>query len=226
MEKEANRREEIIDASGELFFTKGYSDTSIQNIIDKTNIAKGTLYHYFKSKDDILDSLTKKYIASYYSKVIKKLDSNLNAIEKFNFFFSYTQNWKLKNLKLMRVMLSVFMSEKNLPLRNRLIVNSLETVFPIYKQIIDQGIREGLFKVFNSELTAEFLLGSLNIHGEMMTKILLDESLGEEAMKKLKDQVHFIEDSMERILGAEKGVLKIVPEEQLEKLLGMLQEEI
>ena len=54
------RKNEIFDCAGELFYTEGYEKTSIQQIIDKLGIAKGTFYHYFSSKFDLLNQLTLK----------------------------------------------------------------------------------------------------------------------------------------------------------------------
>lgn len=48
------RWEEILAASAEVFFEKGYDGTTIQDIADRVGMLKGSLYHYIKSKDDLL----------------------------------------------------------------------------------------------------------------------------------------------------------------------------
>lgn len=48
-----NIKEHIINTAGELFYTKGFNRTGINQIIDACDIAKATLYHHFKSKDAI-----------------------------------------------------------------------------------------------------------------------------------------------------------------------------
>ena len=56
--KEAERRRnEILDAAQHLFYSKGYDEPSIQEIIDAVGIAKGTFYHHFESKQELLDHL-------------------------------------------------------------------------------------------------------------------------------------------------------------------------
>lgn len=51
MRKEAEvRKNEIIDAADELFNQKGFDGTSTNDILEKVGIARGTLYHHFKSK--------------------------------------------------------------------------------------------------------------------------------------------------------------------------------
>lgn len=44
----------IIDKAMELFITKGYENTSVQDIIDATGLSKGAIYHHFTSKEQIL----------------------------------------------------------------------------------------------------------------------------------------------------------------------------
>lgn len=55
------RRDEILDAADELFSQKGFDGTSTNEILEKIGIARGTLYYHFKSKEDIMDALIKRY---------------------------------------------------------------------------------------------------------------------------------------------------------------------
>ncbi len=50
-------RKKILDASLELFGTKGYETTSINDVARKAGVSKGLLYHYFESKEDIVKQL-------------------------------------------------------------------------------------------------------------------------------------------------------------------------
>ncbi|MBC9711090.1 TetR/AcrR family transcriptional regulator [Streptomyces sp. TRM66268-LWL] len=47
-------RRRILDVSLDLFATKGFAATGVQEIVTKAGVTKGALYHYFKSKDEIL----------------------------------------------------------------------------------------------------------------------------------------------------------------------------
>ena len=56
--KEAEvRKNEILDAAERLFGTKGFEQTSTNDILSEIGIARGTLYYHFKSKEDILDAM-------------------------------------------------------------------------------------------------------------------------------------------------------------------------
>ena len=54
------RRDEIMDAAERLFVAKGYAATTINDLLDATGIARGTLYHHFSSKEQVLDGLIRR----------------------------------------------------------------------------------------------------------------------------------------------------------------------
>ncbi|MCL2318498.1 MAG: TetR/AcrR family transcriptional regulator, partial [Treponema sp.] len=56
------RKNEILDAAEKLFGHKGYGSATINDILGMVNIAKGTFYYYFKSKEDVLDALVERRI--------------------------------------------------------------------------------------------------------------------------------------------------------------------
>lgn len=59
--KEANeRKNEILEAAAILFQKNGFEQTSIHDIQEMVGIARGTLYHHFKSKEEIMDAILKK----------------------------------------------------------------------------------------------------------------------------------------------------------------------
>ena len=61
--KEADeRRNEILDAAETLITEKGYSKTTIIDILNQVGIAKGTFYYYFKSKEEVMDAIIERFI--------------------------------------------------------------------------------------------------------------------------------------------------------------------
>ncbi|WP_346618641.1 helix-turn-helix domain-containing protein [Blastococcus montanus] len=53
----ATAGEEVLDAAAELFTTRGYAATSTRQIAEAVGIRQASLYHYFRTKDDILEAL-------------------------------------------------------------------------------------------------------------------------------------------------------------------------
>lgn len=50
-------RQTIIEKAFELFYEKGYEDTTIADIIERSGVARGSFYYHFKGKDELLDSI-------------------------------------------------------------------------------------------------------------------------------------------------------------------------
>jgi AcrR family transcriptional regulator len=65
------RKKEILDTAQCLFLQKGYNRISIQDIIDTVGIAKGTFYHYFDSKEQLMEEMVGRILAELLNKQLK-----------------------------------------------------------------------------------------------------------------------------------------------------------
>ena len=74
--------EDIIAAAAKVFQTKGYHAATVQDIADAVGILKGSLYHHFKSKEDLLYLIVKEPIARLYERMTDIAGSELPASEK------------------------------------------------------------------------------------------------------------------------------------------------
>jgi AcrR family transcriptional regulator len=52
--KDFNVRDQVAQAAVELFAEKGYANTSVQEVVERAGVTKGAMYHYYRSKDDLL----------------------------------------------------------------------------------------------------------------------------------------------------------------------------
>lgn len=80
-EKE-NRKNEILKAAEKLMKVKGIHGLSVDDIAAETKLAKGTIYLYFKNKEEILGNLTVKSRTLLYDEFVKINEQNLPPIEK------------------------------------------------------------------------------------------------------------------------------------------------
>jgi AcrR family transcriptional regulator len=79
-----SRRKQIITAAMKLFAQKGYHATSMQEIAENSGLAKGSLYNYFKSKEEIVMSIFSYYYDLLFEKISKIAeDDTLSVKEKF-----------------------------------------------------------------------------------------------------------------------------------------------
>ena len=71
--EEANREIRLLSKAFELFTEKGVKNTSIQEIVDNANVAKGTFYLYFKDKYEIRDVLIAKKSHKLFNDALQEL---------------------------------------------------------------------------------------------------------------------------------------------------------
>ncbi len=78
----AARREEILLAAQELFALRGYHQTSVDDIAKASNLAKGTLYLYFKNKEELFLKLAQKRHDELFLEIDKAIKENDKPYEK------------------------------------------------------------------------------------------------------------------------------------------------
>ncbi|MBR2540598.1 MAG: TetR/AcrR family transcriptional regulator [Mogibacterium sp.] len=74
-------KERIIDTAWDLFRKKGFGETTINDIIREAAISKGTFYYYYRSKDDLLDTLS-VILDREYERLDAEEDKNMSAFDK------------------------------------------------------------------------------------------------------------------------------------------------
>lgn len=80
-EMEKDKKERLLNTAFRLFTEKGIKDTSIQEIVDNANVAKGTFYLYFKDKYEIQNILIAKKSEKLFNDALAELHKNY--IESF-----------------------------------------------------------------------------------------------------------------------------------------------
>lgn len=88
-----NVRERIVETASRLFYINGYTQTGINQIIEEANVAKTSLYYYFKSKEDIAVLYLQQKHILWVSKLDYCSNDKKNAKEKILEVFKYIDIW-------------------------------------------------------------------------------------------------------------------------------------
>jgi AcrR family transcriptional regulator len=111
-------RDEILDAAGELFTTQGYASTSTRTIADAVGVRQASLYHYFKTKDEILSALlhqtvtpTLCFIETVLSTARLSIVEHLHALAAFDGTQLLYSRWNLGALYLLPELRSARLEE-------------------------------------------------------------------------------------------------------------------
>lgn len=203
-----SRRNEILDVAQQLFYQKGYEQTSIQDLLDAIGIAKGTFYHYFSSKQALLEELTER-ITDEMMIIIQAIvdDPALTALEKFNRIYIQSHHWKIEHKELMLSLLRMYYNDENLRLRDQLQRTTMAAVIPLMTQVIQQGIDEGVFVTTYPRATAEISHRLLQNMAEILADLILHPHAN--TWEVLEETVNAYQQATERILGAPLASLQI-----------------
>jgi TetR/AcrR family transcriptional regulator, fatty acid metabolism regulator protein len=90
--KKTIRRESIIQAAIQVFSKKGFQAAGISEIAQRAGVADGTIYQYFKNKEDLFFSIPIEKTNEFRSKVelhLKGISGALNKLRKFVWYFLY-----------------------------------------------------------------------------------------------------------------------------------------
>jgi TetR/AcrR family transcriptional regulator, transcriptional repressor for nem operon len=170
------RQAEILDTAQLLFYTKGYDNTSVRDIIDEVGIAKGTFYHHFNAKEELLDALIVRLLEQSLTILEPILaDEQLTALEKLHSFFNEVSNLKMENEALIRTLISTWYDDSNVIMREKIKQRSLDMFAPLYAQIVQQGIEEGVFTVEYPKEMGGIVFLTMYFMGETLAKLMIND---------------------------------------------------
>jgi len=140
------RTSQIITAAEDVFTKKGFAEARMDDIAEETGLSKGTLYNYFKSKDDLIIAILDRIFQREF-RVFDETDfSNMNATETINIFVDTVA----KDIKLMLRLMPIAYEFLALAFRNKTVQKALKVYVNRYMNIlvpiIENGIASGEFK--------------------------------------------------------------------------------
>jgi AcrR family transcriptional regulator len=205
------RRTEILDTAQYLYYSKGYEQTSIQSIIDEIGIAKGTFYHYFRSKQDLLDALVGRIADQTVRNLVPMIDDDrISALEKFNRFISDSVEIKFENRNVLRTFMQVYYQEDNALMRERVQIESIRRVAPLLAKIIHQGVAEGDFVVAYPEICAEIVMQTIGNMSRTVIELYLISDHNSPPVETVQNIINAHEEAITRMLDAPADSIKII----------------
>jgi len=203
VKKAEERRKEILQKAQELFYKHGYTKTSVNMVIEALGISKGAFYHYFKSKEELLDSLADILSQNIKSKIKTVVnDKNLNAIEKLNKMYHESGTYKVENIDFIMTVTEALYNDDNLLLRYKFQNKSLENFIPLLAAIFQQGKEEAVFNIENPDVMARIVLIFGMSISEHNAKILLQLTNHPEKLDEITNNLSIYQRSVERMLNA------------------------
>ena len=140
------RKDQIMNAAEEVFSQKGFNDARMDDIAEETGLSKGTLYLYYKSKDDLIIAILDRIFQREF-RAFENLDfSSMSAADAIWTFVETTS----RDVKLMMRLLPITYEFMGLVFRNKLVQKAFKTYLNRYMDIlipiIQHGIDSGEFR--------------------------------------------------------------------------------
>ncbi|ORC38312.1 TetR/AcrR family transcriptional regulator [Marispirochaeta aestuarii] len=164
-ERDKKRRiSEIITAARQIFISKGYTDTTMLDIAEKSELSRRTLYLYFKSKEEISFALMYNAFRELYKRIQASYEGGGTGMEKIgrlkrayldfykddfdNFYFTVYFNVKL-NLR--------NMEQEDA----RRCFDVIEKILSLFAVILEEGTRDGSFRPLKDFKLTALVLGEM-----------------------------------------------------------------
>ena len=140
------RKDQIMNAAEEVFTRKGFSDARMDDIAEETGLSKGTLYLYYKSKNDLIIAILDRIFQREF-RAFENLD--LASMSATDAIWAFTETTS-KDVKMMLRLLPITYEFMGLAFRNKFVQKAFKTYFNRYMDIlipvIQHGIETGEFR--------------------------------------------------------------------------------
>lgn len=161
------RRNEIITTAEEFFLTKGFNKTTVNDILKRIGIAKGTFYHYFVSKEEVLEAVIGQIIDQEILRAKEIQQSNDTALEKLIAFLSQNNQEDTRKEEIV----DKFQMPENALMKQRALEETINQVCPVLAEIIEAGRQQGEFRTEHPLESIQFLIAGIQTMFDNIEKL-------------------------------------------------------
>jgi AcrR family transcriptional regulator len=207
--KEAEvRREELLELALRLFMELGFERTSVERITTEAGVAKGTFYHYFTSKQDLLEQLSRSWAETLFTYLETQLAAYPgDALARLRAFSQLASAWKMERKDASVAFGRMLCAEGNLALRHELFSAWFERTLPLVETILADGVAEGRFAIDDARATAGIVISLWYDWGDRVANRLYRPDVDEAAIALAARELAAGYRAQERILGVAPGSL-------------------
>ena len=191
MKKGEKRKKMLLMIAYDMFITRGYDNTSVDEIIEKADIAKGTYYYYFQSKEQMLEEVINMMIDNETKIAEQIIRTDSSVPEKIVGILT-----SMKPTEEEQPIKNTLFKEENVLMHHKVRKKLIDTLTPLLSEVIKEGVNEGIFECDNIPERVKMLL------------IISDGTFNEGTFSE-RDISVFI-DMTEKLLGAENGTMSFI----------------
>ncbi len=215
------RRDAFLDVAQRLIQTKGYEAMSVQDLLDELEASKGAFYHYFDSKQALLEAVVERFADGAMASLAPVLnDPDLPALAKLEKVFAGIATLKAEQKDLMLAIIEVWDSDGNAIVREKVRRLSERIMVPLFSAVVRQGVDEGTLLVDSPDETARVLVSLMQGFQLQATDLFVARQAGRISFEVVQRAVAANTEAFERILGISKGSVTLTDEATLRIWFG------
>lgn len=189
------KRELILDTAATLFSEYGFHEVNMEMVARKAGIAKGTIYNYFKSKDEIYFEINLSRLSILIFELDKKFKSQESVIEDLRGFVIHVFMFLIKYKDFFLIFQRTRLKKKSK--KNSQIDEKITRLKEMLYQILNEGVEKKIFKPMNICLVSDLILGM--IYSSVLRNI--DKDIHDESLVKEREELfEFIKESVIAVL--------------------------
>lgn len=216
LEERAVRRDAFIDAAARLIQTKGYERMSIQDVLDDLDTSRGAFYHYFSSKEELLQAVIDRMGDAVIASLGAVLDDpETPAPRKIELVFSTIGRYKAERRELVLAILEVWLADDNALVREKFRRFGFARLTPVLSSIIRQGAREGSMTVDDPDDTALVVVSLVQGLNELAGQLFVAHHAGTASIESIMRTFGAYKVALERVLGLPRNSLTLIDEATL-----------
>ncbi len=205
------RREAFVEAAQRLMQTRGWEQMSIQDVLDALQASRGAFYHYFDSKQALLEAVIERMVDAGLGSIQPIVeDPNLRAGAKLVQVFGGIGRWKTDRKDLILAFLDVWLSDDHAVVREHFRRELVSRFVPVLARIVRQGVEEGSFHVQSPDETARVLMMLLQGVQEEATHLFVARQANSIGYDEVVSRLGAYSGAFERLLGVEAGSISLV----------------
>lgn len=206
MKKGDARRGELLAASEKLFYTKGYENTSVQDILDAVGFSKGGFYHHFDSKLAVLEAICQQRAEELCQSATTAADQpNLTASEKLNILLASSTLWQSDNPGFVMLLIQAAYCENGALMREKMKACQLSGMKGVLERVLSEGVRSGDFFISDIETAAELVLRLYMQFADEIAFLLAGDDSEQQLCEKAIIKTRAYRTAIERMLLAPYG---------------------
>lgn len=210
------RRFQFVKTAQQLFYTKGYENTSVNDIIKAVGVSKGAFYHYFNSKQAVLEAVVDGIIQQSMGVIIPVVaDPTLDAVTKFNRMRQISSGWKIDHKGELLAVSRILFSDENIRLQQRLRSEGERLFAPELGKIIRQGVAEGVFETPFPDDAAQYIMAIMRTVSEAFIEMLFYPEHYKDPVEQARRKFEAAQQGIERLISAPAGSLILIEMETL-----------